>query len=71
MTALKTLRLLLNIPQAQLAEEAQISARELSRIEKGQVHPARDTMQRLDKAFTTILTKRVALPPAQARTSSP
>jgi transcriptional regulator with XRE-family HTH domain len=58
MKAVKTLRLLLNIPQAQLAESAGISARELSRIEKGQVYPSRETMTRLDAAFDQEMKNR-------------
>lgn len=56
---MRILRLLLNIPQATLAKRADISVRELARIENGSVTPARETFMRLDNAFLDIVRERL------------
>lgn len=59
MKAVRKLRLILQVSQGQLADAAGISSRELARVEKGEVHPSRETAQRLDHAFDDIVNERL------------
>ena len=55
MFAIKLLRVMLGIGQAQLAARAGISVRELARIESGEVHPRAPISQALDAALMAIV----------------
>ncbi len=52
-------RLVLGIPLSVLAEHAGISSKELGRIERGEVHPRRETLAALNDAFAAVVTARL------------
>lgn len=54
----RRLRLLLGIEQKELADTADMSVRELVRIESREVVPRAATLVRIDAAFDTILARR-------------
>ena len=58
MFALKLLRVMLGIGQAQLATRAGISVRELARIESGEVQPSAPAWAAYDKALMEIVEAR-------------
>jgi transcriptional regulator with XRE-family HTH domain len=58
MFALKLLRVMLGIGQAQLASRAGISVRELARIESGEVQPSAPAWAAYDKALAEIIEAR-------------
>lgn len=68
MLMIRRLRLLLGIKQKELADQASMSLRELIRIESREVQPKLATVQQIDRAFDTILTKRETAASAAAET---
>ena len=58
MFALKLLRVMLGVGQAQLAARAGISVRELARIESGEVQPSAPAWAAYDKALAEIVEAR-------------
>jgi len=57
------LRSLLGIPQKALAKRANVSVRELARIEAADVVPTRETAARVDAAFEEVITERCQTKP--------
>ena len=58
MFALKLLRVVLGIVQAELARRAEVSVRELARIERAEVLPRARVAQAIDGAIVAILFER-------------
>jgi len=58
MRTLRIARLLLGVSAQDLARAADISTRELARIERGSVRPHPDTVDRLDAAFVNLFRAR-------------
>lgn len=60
MRILRLLRAVFSIPQVELARKAGLSVRELTRIEKGEVHVTKSALTALDEAVTSILIARIS-----------
>ena len=58
MQLLRFARLVFGIPVCALAARAGISAREVSRIERGDVRPKPETLAALDTAFVALVRAR-------------
>jgi transcriptional regulator with XRE-family HTH domain len=56
---LRLLRAVFRVKLSELAMAAGVSAREITRVENGQVSPARGTLERLDGALVTLVQARV------------
>lgn len=55
---LRLARVVFGIPVGALAAKAGISAREVSRIERGDVRPKPDTLDAIDAAFVALVRAR-------------
>ena len=60
MRAVRLLRQILGVGQADLARRAGVSRRALARIESGESHPQQETAQELDRAFDEVIDQRAA-----------
>ena len=58
MRILRLLRVVFAIPQVELARRADLSVRELTRIEKGEVQVTKSTLAVIDQAVMDILVER-------------